>query len=186
MEKKSKVEREHILDAALSLMRQEGFEKLTARNIAEYLNASTQPIYKEFENMSDLKDNLFKHIKDSLGNSIFKLDQTDTDLQTVCTNYINFANNEGTLFAALYRGEDVKVTAVHDYINESLHEVIKRTEGFEETTRADREVLFDIVWPAVHGLAILISQDRYSFTEEAIQERVASIVTHSIRVWEQE
>ncbi|MDZ7835088.1 MAG: helix-turn-helix domain-containing protein [Alkalibacterium sp.] len=102
MPRKSRILKEHILAAALELIKDEGFENFTARRIAEYLNASTQPIYKEFENMDDLKERLIDYAKDLIQMDVFMGRRENITLKEVCANYIRFAKKESTLFCALF------------------------------------------------------------------------------------
>ncbi|WP_049218827.1 TetR/AcrR family transcriptional regulator, partial [Enterococcus avium] len=48
--------KDQILKAAYEVVENEGFSGFTARNIAKKMGISTQPIYLEFKNMSDLKN----------------------------------------------------------------------------------------------------------------------------------
>ena len=47
-------------NSAYEVVATEGFSKFTARNIANKMKCSTQPIYLEFKNMDDLRDALFQ------------------------------------------------------------------------------------------------------------------------------
>ena len=52
--------KEKILNVAEKILVDKGFSNLTARNIADTMGISTQPIYLEFVNMDDLKRTLIK------------------------------------------------------------------------------------------------------------------------------
>ena len=49
------VQRSQIIDGAYQLIINEGFKKFHARNIAQHIACSTQPIYREFANLAELK-----------------------------------------------------------------------------------------------------------------------------------
>jgi len=55
MPPKSKYTLHDIVDAAFSVARREGMEKLTARTIAAELNASTMPIYSCGKSMAEME-----------------------------------------------------------------------------------------------------------------------------------
>lgn len=183
MPRKRRILKHHILDAALELMRKEEFNRFTARKIAESLNASTQPIYKEFKNMDDLKVNLTAYVQDKMDECIFKLEDEQLQIRDVCKNYILFSKNEGYLFAALFMGREVNVTTLHAYIFNQLQLVLDRHEKAEGRSREDKEQLLDILWPAVHGFAILTAQGKYEMPDEELIEKVNDIVDYSIEVW---
>ena len=54
--------KEKILNVAEKILVDKGFSNLTARNIADTMGISTQPIYLEFVNMDDLKRTLIKSL----------------------------------------------------------------------------------------------------------------------------
>ena len=180
MPRKRRILKEHILDAALELMKEEGFENFTARRIAEYLNASTQPIYKEFQNMDDLRENLLDHVKNIIQKDVFKSSNEQVDLVDVCANYIRFAKDEGTLFCALFMGRDVPVRILHECALNSLNKVMERMSELEDYE--ERKAFLDIVWPSIHGTAVLTAQGQYAFDEKSIREKAHHIVSHSLAV----
>lgn len=185
MPRTRRILKEHILDAALELMKEEGFNRFTARRIAECLNASTQPIYKEFNNMDDLKENLLEYIIEFLKKDIFLLHTKDVKLEEVCINYIRFAKEEGTLFSALYMGRELPAHHLHTCVHESLHKIALNHDELKNKDEKDRQFLLDIIWPSIHGVAILTAQKQVLFeTEEELSNKVTRIVTHSLKVWE--
>ena len=46
-----KVSKEQIIDAAVEVLRDDGFSAINARSVAKKLGCSTQPIYFSFKNM---------------------------------------------------------------------------------------------------------------------------------------
>lgn len=71
MARKKTITREQILAAAYEVAATDGFTRFTARNIANKMNCSTQPIYLEFKNMDDLRQALFEQIYDHLQYEVF-------------------------------------------------------------------------------------------------------------------
>ena len=59
MPPKERVSKVMVLDAAYDMTRECGFENVTARKLAERLGSSTQPIFRAYENMDMLKEDLF-------------------------------------------------------------------------------------------------------------------------------
>ena len=47
--------REKIIQAACDLVRERGAEALNARSLAGYLGCSTQPLFREFSSMEEIK-----------------------------------------------------------------------------------------------------------------------------------
>ena len=57
-----KISKEMILDAAFDIVRLQGMEKLSNRELANKLKCSIRPIYYQFENVKDLQKELYKKI----------------------------------------------------------------------------------------------------------------------------
>ena len=79
MPPKAKYTREQIIETAVNFVRQNGFNLLTARNLAQSLNSSPKPIFCYFKNMNELQCEII-----SYANNIYN-------------KYINDAMNKGDL-----------------------------------------------------------------------------------------
>ena len=58
-----KISKEMILDAAFEIVRKDGMEKLSNRELATRLKCSIRPIYYQFENVEDMQKELYKKIE---------------------------------------------------------------------------------------------------------------------------
>ena len=64
MPKQVKISKDDILRAALEIVRNDGIERVSNREIAKKLNCSIRPIYYQFENSEDLLNELNKKIRE--------------------------------------------------------------------------------------------------------------------------
>ena len=60
MPKQVKISKDDILRAALEIVRNDGIERVSNREIAKKLNCSIRPIYYQFENSEELLNELNK------------------------------------------------------------------------------------------------------------------------------
>lgn len=183
MPRKRRILKEHILDAALELMKEEGFTQFTARRIAENLNASTQPIYKEFKSMDDLKENLLEYVKEIIQRDVFKTSSKDTQLREVCANYIRFAKQEKKLFCALFMNKELPAQVLHDCALDALSRVMEQMEEMADMDETERQAFLDIIWPSIHGTAVLTAHGQFDLNDAEIDEKADHIVTHSLAIW---
>ena len=58
MPPKSKINKQDILTSSLEIIRKSGFEEVNARSIAKEMNCSTNPIFRVYKNMDELKEEL--------------------------------------------------------------------------------------------------------------------------------
>ena len=62
MPPKSKINKQDILTSSLEIIRKSGFEEVNARSIAKEMNCSTNPIFRVYKNMDELKEELIEEI----------------------------------------------------------------------------------------------------------------------------
>lgn len=106
MPPKKQLTTEQIIEIAYQIVRQEGFEALTARKLAKELNCSTQPIYQAFSDMKDLKMQLIKKALESLVSytrSHFE-EALPVDL-SMLLSYVQFAREEKYLFQLIFTSQ---------------------------------------------------------------------------------
>ncbi len=60
MPPKTIVSKEDVLCSSLALIREQGFDSLNARNIAQKLNCSTNPLFRIYKNMDELKKEVYQ------------------------------------------------------------------------------------------------------------------------------
>lgn len=54
--------REKFIDSAYRMVIRYGFENLTVKRLATYMQISTQPIYNQFKNFQELKDEVVYYL----------------------------------------------------------------------------------------------------------------------------
>lgn len=102
MARKKEISKDKILEIAYKIAIKTGIESLTARNIAKAVHFSTQPIYLEFKNMTDLRNRVLDRISAELENNILQEHYTEKPLIDLDLSYINFAQEHVGLFKAMF------------------------------------------------------------------------------------
>ena len=60
MARKETITRNYLFDTAFGMLREEGIENITARKLAARAGCSTQPIFRLYNNMEELWQELFE------------------------------------------------------------------------------------------------------------------------------
>ena len=104
-----KVTTEAVLQAAEEVLREKGFSAVNARNVAEKLGCSTQPIYLCFENMDQLRQALTRRAVEAHTQRVRSFLQAPQDPDHPYRRYsdygmgfVQFARQEKQLFRWLY------------------------------------------------------------------------------------
>ena len=172
MPTKIRISKDMILDAAFEIVRQDGMEKLSNRELANKLKCSIRPIYYQFENVEEMQKELYIKIeqyfyKFILDNMIEGIPQ----YKQVGINYIKFAKKEKKLFQTLFMCDtgltpDTFVTkAGHDY--EEIEKLIRISTNLNDD---DIMKFHTKMWIFCHGIATLVANDTIKLTDSQIQE----------------
>ena len=166
-----KVSKDDIIDAAIDVLRDDGFSAINARSVAKKLGCSTQPIYFSFKNMEELKSALTEraiglhaqHVRDSLkahaGN--------DSRYSSYGMGFVKFAAEEKQLFRWLYLEGKQLGPYQNDVLLPEVLAVIMDEFGYSEDTA--RRFHQDMIYFS-YGLAILANTDHLHLTETELRE----------------
>ena len=172
MPTKIRISKDMILDAAFEIVRKDGIEKLSNRELANKLKCSIRPIYYQFENVEEMQKELYKKIeqyfyKFLLDNMVEGIPQ----YKQIGINYIRFAKKEKQLFQTLFMSDtgltpDAFVAKDGaDY--REIEKLIKRSANLEEEDIKDFHTK---MWIFCHGIATLVANDTIKLTDKQIQD----------------
>jgi len=148
--------RDAVLHAACQLMRREGMEALNARAIAKELGGSTQPIFRLFTNMEDLRRELILYVaRQFQAHAEADMAQSDSPYIQLCTTYLLYGRDEPELFKLLFMRDRVSEGQYSDQTNFDLvFNIIKKETPLDDETAMR---FFERTWLFIHGLAVCIA-----------------------------
>ena len=163
-----KASREQIIDAAVAVLRDDGFSAINARSVAKKLGCSTQPIYFSFKNMDELKAALTERaielhtqrVRDSLR-------AHEGRYSSYGMGFVKFAAEEKQLFRWLYLEGKQLGPYQNDVLLPEIIAVIVEEFGYSEEVA--RRFHQDMTY-FTYGLAILANTDHLHLTETELRE----------------
>ncbi|MCA5012879.1 MULTISPECIES: TetR/AcrR family transcriptional regulator [unclassified Enterococcus] len=168
MVRKKVYKKQHILAAASDLLEKKSFSAITARNVAEHMGISTQPIYLEFKNMEDLKLTLLQTIYKSLEKDYFSTIQSDDFLINFVLNYIEFAKTKRNLFIVLFVEHHSYGQQINQLTLDLFTKSLKGDERYTAISPENLNKLFIKVWVIATGLASLSTSGIMNLKKEEI------------------
>ena len=102
---KKEITREFILNNAFNFVREKGYQNLTARNLANYMNYSTMPIYSQIESMETLYRETARMSRDLLLEYQFAETGYTPEL-SLPLGFLRFAIDEKELFKVMMLNDD--------------------------------------------------------------------------------
>ena len=147
-----------LLRAAFRLTRQKGLTAVNARAIAKELGCSTQPIFRAFHSMDEIKGEVSRMAMDMYGLYITR-SATRAAQPYLGTGlaYIAFAAEEPELFKILFMRDRLSDGSINDTSDKTLDYVL---ELVMENTGMSRERAMQFhrhLWIYTHGLASMIA-----------------------------
>lgn len=109
MPPKTRIKREDVLATAFCMAREQGMERLTARNLAQQVGCSTQPIFSIFTSMDECKEKVYELAVEYMRKYQWEncCDYPDNIVRAMI-NYVAFARYESNLFKVIFDSEYAK------------------------------------------------------------------------------
>ena len=166
-----KASREQIIDAAVEVLRDDGFSAINARSVAKKLGCSTQPIYFSFKNMDELKAALTERAIElhtqRVRDSLRAHEGNDSRYSSYGMGFVRFAAEEKQLFRWLYLEGHQLGPYQNDVLLPEIIAVIVEEFGYSEEVA--RRFHQDMTY-FTYGLAILANTDHLRLTEPELRE----------------
>ncbi|MBQ6356900.1 MAG: TetR/AcrR family transcriptional regulator [Solobacterium sp.] len=166
-----------IVNAALEVIRQAGFDNVNARTVAARLGCSTQPVMYHFATMDSLKRAAYTEADQLHTAYLMNIPQDKNPVLGIGLNYIRFAVEEPQLFRFLFHSGYGRESSLMEMVNaaelDPVLSVMQEELGADlETTRE----VFMIVALFAHGYASILAGNALEYDE-------AQIAEHLERVW---
>ena len=166
MPPKVRFQQHNIVDAAFELARNHGLEAINARSVASEIGCSTQPIFRVFENMDQLKacvlEKAEQHFDSYINNS---KSSSESVFKSVGMAYLLFAMNEPHLFQMVFLRCCENTAAKEKYgCSDHVIDTLVGKSGFD---REQALIIHRHMWIYTYGLAALLmtGQLRYDKAE---------------------
>ncbi len=153
MSRKATITQEEIVNAAFKITVKEGFDQITSRKLAGAAGCSTQPIFRIYDNMDELKrDVAIKAIKFFEDFYRDREKNHDTPFVDLGLSYVRFAQEHGNLFKLLFvSNENKDGKSMYDIVNGGDENVVREVSRARESGVQDAEHLFMKMWIFIHG-----------------------------------
>ncbi|BCJ93113.1 TetR family transcriptional regulator [Anaerocolumna cellulosilytica] len=165
-----KITKDSILDAAFMVTREKGIQHVNARELARQLNCSTQPIFRAYESMEDLKLNLYQKVEAYYNQFMFQGLEHPIPFLGMGLAYIRFARLERNFFILLFMAEQFKIKSFSEMLEgEDNQQVIGIIQGMTGLSEEFAKVLFVDIWLMIHGIASMAATNSCDLDEAEIE-----------------
>lgn len=178
MAPKIKFTREDVLDAAFRLTCDEGYDAVNARAVAKRLGSSTQPLFRVFARMDDIRAEVQKMAYQAFKNYLVADKSSEmSDFKRMGMAYIRFGREEPHLFRMLFMCDRSVVNDENDAYAGSKRIGLQACADMTGFTGEKNERFYMHMWVFVHGMAVMAATKYLAMDDEYI----SSILTEHFR-----
>lgn len=170
-----KVTKEDVINSAVKLTQEKGWGAINARDLAKYLNCSTQPIFWNFKTLGELKFEVIKRAEENCQKYIQReIEKGEYPAYKASgMAYIRFAKEEKELFKLLYMrdraSESIEPTPE---LNNQMEDIVHKNTGLD----GDKKRLFHLeMWAFVHGIATMFATNFVDMEWETVSKMLTDI-----------
>lgn len=174
MPPKIKITKKDIISTALRLIRENGVDALNARNVADALGCSTQPVFSNFTGMDELRAAVTEAAYNEYLSYLKREAESGEypEYKSHGMAYIRFAKEEKELFRLLFMidrtGEDTSPSS--DFEN-SVQLIMKNT----GLTHERASLMHLEIWSCVHGIGVMLATSFLSLERELISDMLTDV-----------
>lgn len=184
MPPKAKFTKEQVIEAAICIVREEGFSALTARALGNRLGSSARPVFTAFQSMEEVQEAVVSRARELYGEYVERGLSEELPFRGVGTQYILFSIREPKLFQLLFMKEQGQVpefSRVLPLIEDNYEKILFSIEQSYGLKEAAAERLYRHLWIYSHGIAALCATGMCRFTGDEIKEMLAEICTGMLK-----
>ncbi len=178
MPPKAKFTKEEIAEAALRLVKEDGIDALTSRELGARLGSSARPIFTVFSSMEEVRQTVIRSAKALYREYVERGLAQELPFKGVGTQYILFAVDEPRLFQLLFMSERPQVpelSRVLPLIDESYAQILSSVRDNYGVDQPTAERLYRHLWIYTHGIATLCATGMCRFTGDEISGMISEV-----------
>ena len=173
MPPKTKITAQMIINAAVEVARQRGFEHINARAVSGQLHCSTQPVMYHFSTIDSLKKAAYKRVDQLHSEYLMNPPPGQDPILGIGLNYIRFAVEEPQLFRFLFQSGYAQESSLLEMIDsEALIPVLAAMQEDTGLSMEKTKQVFLTVALFAHGYAGIIANNHLEFNENLIAEHL--------------
>lgn len=168
-----KFSKDEIVDAALSIVSEEGVSALTARRLADRLGSSARPVFTVFSSMDEVVDAVRTEAQRRYDEYVSQASAATLAFKKTGELMLRYAKEEPKLFNLLFMQEhegarnfDDVFAALGDAAPLSIEFIVRDY----ELTEAEAMALFRQLWVFTYGLSVLCATRMCVFSDDELSQ----------------
>lgn len=168
MPAKKQITKEMILNAAMKLLREQGYEAVNIKRLAQSLGCSTQPVYLSFSGMEELRKELVP-LAVAEFEKYMRKENKDSIIRLYGMTYIQFAKEESPLFCFLFMRSNA-FSEIRQALLPMIETAIAELMDNYRISHEKADILHDQLWMHAHGIASMIATNFCNWKMEKVEK----------------
>ena len=178
MPPKAKFTKDEIIAAAIQIVREQGPDAVTSRELAKRLGSSACPVFTVFQNMEEVNTEIINYAKTLYKEYVNEGLKQEIAFKGVGSSYIKFAIVEPKLFQLLYMTEKSETSDIEHtlmLLDENYDEILRSVREPYSLNEEEAKKLYQHLWIYTHGIATLCATKVCIFSNTEIQTMLTEI-----------
>lgn len=187
MPPKTRITKDVIIQAAVDVARQNGYENINARTVSGQLHCSTQPVMYHFSTIDAMKQAAYAQVDRLHSAYIMTIPPGQDPILGIGLNYIRFAAEEPQLFRFLFQSGYAKENNLLEMVDsEELVPILAAMRDGGGLSMEKTREIFICVALFAHGYASIIANNHLEFDEKLIAGHLERAWNGAVLAAEQE
>ena len=178
MPPKPKFTKEEIIDAAFEIVRSEGMDFLTARELGKKLGSSSRPIFTAFKDMNQVKNEVRSKAENLLNKYLERAENYQPLYKQAIKETIQFASDEPNLFHLLFLSnsdEPVNYEFLKFKFKDEIDRYINILKDNYQIDDEEAMVIFKHSCIYIYGIGAMCSRKVCTFTDEQLNDILGEV-----------
>lgn len=177
-----KFKKEDIMNKSVEFIKEKGISELNVRNLASYIGCSTQPLFRNYKNIEELKFDLKNYLHKDYELFISKYVEKDNYLLTISYAYAIYAMKNPNSFSALFISDLAGSRTVKEVINSTWNkDTIEAMTKQYKISRDKAEEIYRDVRFYTHGIACQLSAKSIKLTDNELFNLIDDLINKLIK-----
>lgn len=173
MPPKTRITKDRIIQAAIEVAKQSGYESINARTVSAQLHCSTQPVMYHFSTIDAMKRAVYAKVDQLHSAYMMTIPPEQAPILGIGLNYIRFAVAEPQLFRFLFQSGYAEENSLLEMVDseELIPVLAAMQEGTGLSMEKTKEIFLTVAMFA-HGYASIIANNGLEYNEKTVAEHL--------------
>ena len=175
MARKVTFEKDYIINKSVDFIKENGIDKLSARELTKYIGCSTQPIFRLYNNMNIYKKDLKKELNKEYNEFTEQFIDKENYFLSINYAYAMYAKKENSLFKALF------ISDLSDKKDKNKKELINSLKDEYNISDAKAESVYRDVSIYTKGLATNLCLKNMNISDKDLLFLINNCIKRNIK-----